>query len=330
MLKKVMIATFSLISLSPTKTKKISSKNLLVTGSSKNTILYNNLLETKTPNQEKFNEIMNDDRYKIVICMGPAGVGKTLLSCNYAINNIDKYNQFLLTKPLISVDNEQLGFLPGDLKSKMSVWGENYIEMFQSLYSKTEIQKLIKNEFIKIKPMAYLRGKTFTNSLIISDEMQNSSPVQLKMLMSRLGINSKLILLGDIQQKDIKQESGFEDFLYKFETYKKHLTEEAKKDLQIKIIEMNESDVLRSDIVKQVLDIYNFDVVKKRKEREEKEEIPTKNEYPFEQEKEEEKEQKEEKLENNNVDILLKKNNDSSLFSIRDYKILKKYNIDNF
>lgn len=212
----------------------------------------------KTNNQEIFNEYLNDDKYKIVFCSGPAGCGKSLLSCNYAINSLSKYKEIILTKPLVSVDNEQLGFLPGDLNSKMAVWGEHFIELFNSIYSKSEIKKLVNNETIKVKPMAYLRGKTFTNSLIISDEMQNSSPTQLKMLLTRLGDDSKLILLGDPHQKDIHFTSGIDDFLKKYKQYLNGLSNDEKNNSLIKMIEMDDMDVSRSPVVKEVLNIYNI------------------------------------------------------------------------
>jgi phosphate starvation-inducible PhoH-like protein len=157
----------------------------------------------------------------------------------------------------VSVDNEQLGFLPGDLNSKMSVWSEHFIELFNTIHSKNEIEKLVRNDVIKIKPMAYLRGKTFDNSLIISDEMQNSSPTQLKMLLTRLGEDSKLILLGDPNQRDIDKTSGLDDFLKKYKYYFDGLGEDEKNNTSIKIVHMEDSDVLRSPVVKEVLNIYN-------------------------------------------------------------------------
>lgn len=214
----------------------------------------------KTTNQELFNDYLNNDKYKIVICSGPAGSGKTLLSCNHAINFLDEYSNIILTKPLISVDNEDLGFFPGNLESKMSVWAENYIQILTSLTSKTKILQLIKNGSLQIKPMSYMRGKTFDNSLIIADEMQNSSPIQMKMLMTRLGLNTKMIILGDNEQKDNLKISGLEDFLNKYNTYYQDFKEDNYE--LIKIINMNDDDVLRSPIVKQIINIYKYKQIK--------------------------------------------------------------------
>jgi phosphate starvation-inducible PhoH-like protein len=213
----------------------------------------------KTTNQNLFYNILTEDKYKIIFCSGPAGTGKTLLSCNYAIDSLHKYNEIILTKPLVSVDNEELGFLPGNLQQKMTVWIEHYVDIFNSLYPKNSVSKLLKDNIIQIKPMGYLRGKTFTNSLIISDEMQNSSPAQLKMLLTRIGEGSKLIVLGDMEQKDIYKESGLSHFIDKYNDYYQDLTVKKNKDeCLITTIYMENSDIQRSPIVKQVLDIYNF------------------------------------------------------------------------
>jgi phosphate starvation-inducible PhoH-like protein len=213
----------------------------------------------KTTNQNLFYNILTEDKYKIIFCSGPAGTGKTLLSCNYAIDYLYKYNEIILTKPLVSVDNEELGFLPGNLKQKMSVWIEHYVDIFNSLYPKNSVSKLLKDNIIQIKPMGYLRGKTFTNSLIIADEMQNSSPTQLKMLLTRIGEGSKLIVLGDMEQKDIYKESGLSHFIHKYNEYFEDLTVKKNKDeCLITTIYMENSDIQRSPIVNQVLDIYNF------------------------------------------------------------------------
>ena len=216
----------------------------------------------KTKNQNLFYNILTEDKYKIIFCSGPAGTGKTLLSCNYAIDYLYKYNEIILTKPLVSVDNEELGFLPGNLQQKMSVWIEHYVDIFNSLYPNNSVSKLLKDNIIQIKPMGYLRGKTFTNSLIIADEMQNSSPTQLKMLLTRIGEGSKLIVLGDMEQKDIYKESGLSHFIHKyneyFEDFEDLTVKKNKDECLITTIYMENSDIQRSPIVNQVLDIYNF------------------------------------------------------------------------
>jgi len=237
-----------------------SSKNKIIPYSFSSSFSSSSLANIipKTKNQELFNDYLNNNKYKIVICSGPAGSGKTMLSCNHAINFLDEYSNIILTKPLVSVDNEELGFLPGNLEKKMSVWGENYIQILSSLTSTTKIQQLIKKGSIQIKPMSYMRGKTFDDSLIIADEMQNSSPIQMKMLMTRLGLNSKMIILGDNEQKDNIKISGLEDFLNKYNSYYQDFKEDNKEDNNdlIKIINMNDDDVLRSPLVKKIISIY--------------------------------------------------------------------------
>jgi phosphate starvation-inducible PhoH-like protein len=138
----------------------------------------------------------------------------------------------------------------------MTVWAENYIQILSSLTSTSKIQQLIKKGSVQIKPMSYMRGKTFDDSLIIADEMQNSSPIQMKMLMTRLGLNSKMIILGDNEQKDNIKISGLEDFLNKYNSYYQDFKQDNN-DL-IKIINMNDDDVLRSPLVKQIINIYKY------------------------------------------------------------------------
>ena len=133
----------------------------------------------------------------------------------------------------------------------MDPWTKPIFDIFLEYYSKTELDTMLNNGKIEICPLAFMRGRTFKNSFIIADEMQNSSPNQMKMLATRLGINSRMVITGDLNQTDITKDNGLYDFISKIKIYNET-------DM-IKLIKFENEDVERSEIVKKVLQIYNFE-----------------------------------------------------------------------
>lgn len=210
-----------------------------------------NLYNPKSINQQKFVNFLNDKTNKIIISLGPAGTGKTLFSCQKAITDFksEEINKIIITRPVVTVE-EEIGFLPGNIIKKMDPWTKPIFDIFLEYYSKTELDLMLSSGKIEICPLAFMRGRTFKNSFIIADEMQNSSPVQMKMLSTRIGVNSRLIITGDLNQSDIPKENGLYDFVSKVERYNN--TE------MIKIIKFGNDDVERSEIVKKVIEIYNY------------------------------------------------------------------------
>ena len=208
-----------------------------------------NIYTPKTQNQILYNNILCKDESYLLSVFGPAGTGKTFLACIKAIEKLkeDKIEKIIITRPVISVEDENLGFLPGNIEKKMDPWVRPIYDVFLDFYSKKEINDLILNNKIEISPLGFMRGRTFKNSLIIADEMQNSTPNQMLMLLTRLGINSKIIITGDLQQSDLKGKNGLEDLISK-------LDKEMPKNFYL--IEMNEKDVQRSNIVTEVLSLY--------------------------------------------------------------------------
>jgi phosphate starvation-inducible PhoH-like protein len=252
---------FCLISLSKSfKSIHISSKirtntislNSKKTGSDN----ISNFYKPKSSNQEIYNNFLNDYKIKILVAYGPAGTGKTLLACNNAIkqlksNSIDK---IIITRPVVSVD-EELGFLPGNINEKMGPWTRPIFDIFLDFFSQKEIDHMIENKVIEISPLAYMRGRTFKNAFIIADEMQNSSPNQMLMLLTRIGIESKIIITGDLQQSDKGTMSGLNDLINKYNLYKSQNNENDTSDIQF--IELNNSDIKRNPIIEKLLNIYN-------------------------------------------------------------------------
>ena len=211
----------------------------------------NYLYTPKSSNQKNYFDFLNDDTNKIIISTGPAGTGKTLFACQKAITQIknQEIDKIILTRPVVTVE-EEIGFLPGNIIKKMDPWTKPLFDIFLEYYSKSELDLMLNNGKIEICPLAFMRGRTFKHSFIIADEMQNSSPNQMKMLSTRLGINTRMVITGDLKQTDIIKENGLHDFISKIKSYNE--TE------MIKLINFEDEDVERSEIVKKVIDIYSF------------------------------------------------------------------------
>lgn len=209
----------------------------------------------KTPNQKQYDAYLKDDAVKIIFAIGPAGTGKTLLACNHAIQELKSGNikKIIITRPVVPVE-EDIGFLPGNINKKMDPWTRPIIDIFLEFYSQKEIDLMMQNSVIEISPLAYMRGRTFKNAFVIADEMQNSSPNQMLMFTTRFGENSKMIITGDLKQTDKGMFSGLYDFLEKFTIFTRNQNEDKVKE--IKIVEMNKSDIKRDPIVSTILDIY--------------------------------------------------------------------------
>ena len=215
----------------------------------------------KTANQEKYYNYLNDDKIKLLFAVGPAGTGKTMLACNNAVKDLKsgKVNKIVLTRPVVPVE-EDIGFLPGNINKKMDPWTRPIFDVFLDFFSQREIDLMMYNSVIEISPLAYMRGRTFKNAFIIADEMQNSSPNQMLMLTTRIGVGSKMVVTGDLKQSDKGLESGLYDFINKFKVYEKRESEKYNNtDINsgIKIVELNNTDIERSPVIVKILDVYN-------------------------------------------------------------------------
>lgn len=151
----------------------------------------------------------------ITVLSGSAGSGKTLLACQVALDLLFKkqVKKIIITRPTVS--KEEIGFLPGDLKDKMQPWMQPIYANFYQLYNKEKIDGIIKDELVEIVPLAFMRGRTFLDSVVIVDEAQNCTNENMIMIISRLGIRSKMVICGDTAQVDLKSrgESGFKALL---------------------------------------------------------------------------------------------------------------------
>jgi len=205
----------------------------------------------KTENQKKYVKYLDSKNDYILSVIGPAGTGKTLLACNKAIDELKNKNvdKIIITRPVVPVE-EELGFLPGNIEKKMDPWLRPICDIFLETYSKSELNSMISNGIIEISPLGFMRGRTFKNSFIIADEMQNSSPNQMFMLLTRIGINSKMVITGDLAQSDRIENNGLKDFIYRL---KNNTMPE-----NLNLIEMEDIDVQRSKLVNDVLTLYRL------------------------------------------------------------------------
>lgn len=203
----------------------------------------------KNLNQEDYLLKLNDPSKMIVFATGPAGTGKTMLAVQWAIDQL-KYGdatKIVITRPAVSVDEEH-GFLPGDLNEKMAPWTRPIMDVFAENYNAREITNMITEGVIETSPLAYMRGRTFKNSVVIADEMQNATPSQMKMLLTRLGIGSKMVVTGDLQQADRPSNNGLLEFLGLYNNFANHR--------YVDLCEFGLQDVERHEAVKEILSIY--------------------------------------------------------------------------
>ena len=193
----------------------------------------------KTPGQCKYMLALRSPK-PIVIGTGPAGSGKTLLACQVALEHVSKIQRpnIVLTRPIVTVD-EDMGYLPGDMDQKMEPWTKPMYEIFGQFFNRNQMDR-----FITVEPLGYMRGRTFNNTLIIADEMQNATPNQMKMILTRVGEGTKLIVTGDLEQSDLGPENGLQDLIYKMQC----------QDLEyITHVGMGDEDIVRHPVVKEVL-----------------------------------------------------------------------------
>jgi phosphate starvation-inducible PhoH-like protein len=158
----------------------------------------------RTRNQEKLVLALQDESQHIVVTAGPAGTGKTYLAMLAAVKAFreGEVDRIVLTRPAVGVEDEKHGFLPGDLNQKMDPWVRPLTDILREYYRQPDIAAMIADQVIEIAPLAFMRGRTFKGSFIIADEMQNATPNQVKMLMTRIGEGSKIVITGDVEQAD--------------------------------------------------------------------------------------------------------------------------------
>jgi len=206
-------------------------------------------IQARNANQKLYLTKLYEEATSIVLAIGPAGTGKTMLAVQFGVKLFQegKVDKIVVTRPAVSVD-EDLGFLPGDLNEKMAPWTRPIFDVLGEYYQKKEIASMLEEGTIEISPLAYMRGRTFKNAYIVADEMQNATVNQMKMLLTRLGEGSKMVVTGDLAQADRLSDNGLIDFC--------NLLEQKEYLEHIDIIRFDNKDIERHNAVKEVLAVY--------------------------------------------------------------------------
>jgi len=217
----------------------------------------------KSENQKKYVRAVEDLHTPLVFALGPAGTGKTLFACLHAIQGLRTglYDRIVLTRPAVTVE-EDLGFLPGNIKSKMDPWTRPIFDIFLEYYTQKDIDAMVNAGLIEIAPLAFMRGRTFKRCFILADEMQNSSPTQLLMATTRIGCGSKMVVNGDLNQSDRGVDNGLAVMVSKIRST---LSEADGKYPGIALCDMDPQDIERSAIVSAILRIMNTPAPPKNK-----------------------------------------------------------------
>jgi phosphate starvation-inducible protein PhoH and related proteins len=203
-------------------------------------------IKAKTVNQQRLVKAVKD--YDLVFALGPAGTGKTFVSVAMAVKALKnkQVKKIIITRPAVEA-GENLGFLPGDLKEKIDPYLRPIYDALNDMIPFEKLKFYMEREIIEIAPLAYMRGRTLNNAFILLDEAQNTTPMQMKMFLTRMGPDSKMIVTGDTSQIDLppNQRSGLKEAV--------RILHEVK---SIGIVELNERDVIRHRLVRDIIEAY--------------------------------------------------------------------------
>jgi len=201
----------------------------------------------KTKNQKVLVDMLKENQ--LVFAVGPAGTGKTYTGVAIAVKALKEkeIKKIILTRPAVEA-GENLGYLPGDLKEKLDPYMQPLYDALRDMIPTVKLNKLLNDKVIEIAPLAFMRGRTLDNAFVILDEAQNTTPAQMKMFLTRMGMNAKFMVTGDPGQVDLPRNiiSGLKDALMILKDKK-----------NIGIVHLNDKDVMRHPIVKKIIDYYN-------------------------------------------------------------------------
>lgn len=231
----------------------VNQDNLIIHG------LNGKPIVARTANQKKLVEAFNDN--DLVFAIGPAGSGKTYTAIALAVRALKtkQIRKIILSRPAVEA-GEKLGFLPGDMKEKIDPYLQPLYDALEDMIPPLKLKEYIENNIIQIAPLAFMRGRTLNDAVIILDEAQNTTKPQIKMFLTRLGLNGKMIVTGDITQIDLPhtQQSGL--------IHAMHVLKGIK---GIATVEFNKKDIVRHKLVQQIVEAYEKEDEQNKKDKKE-------------------------------------------------------------
>ena len=214
-------------------------------------ILYSNEgrpIKARTPNQKRM--VADAERNDLVFAIGPAGSGKTYTAIALAVRALKnrEVRRIILTRPAVEA-GERLGFLPGDLKEKLDPYLQPLYDALEDMIPQAKLQEMMEKNVIQIAPLAFMRGRTLNDAVVILDEAQNTTPAQIKMFLTRMGMNTKMIVTGDVTQIDLprQQRSGLIDAM--------NILHDVD---DIAVIHLNQDDIVRHRLVTKIVKAYEY------------------------------------------------------------------------
>jgi phosphate starvation-inducible protein PhoH and related proteins len=210
----------------------------------------------RTDGQARYVRAMRE--HDLTLCIGPAGTGKTYLGVGMAVSHLRQglVKKIVLVRPAVEA-GERLGFLPGDMVAKINPYLRPLFDALNDMMEHEQVKRYMENDIIEIVPLAYMRGRTLNQAVIILDEGQNTTVTQMKMFLTRMGHGSKIIVTGDVTQVDLPKESrsGLSDAVHRLRNVER-----------IAIVYLDENDIVRNPLVQQILKAYEEDRPRKKKE----------------------------------------------------------------
>lgn len=203
-------------------------------------------LRALTEKQETYLQLIKNNI--VTIATGPAGTGKTFVAAAYAAEQLKAGNieKIIITRPAIEC-GESFGFLPGELDEKYEPYIQPFRDVLNRRLGKSQVAYFLSHGQIEAKPMSFMRGLNFNDCLVILDEAQNTTPTQMKMFLTRIGDNCKVVIDGDLEQRDVSGISGLQDAIYRLKSV-----------ASVGFVDFSEADIVRSGICRDIIRAYNY------------------------------------------------------------------------
>lgn len=234
------------------------------------------VLKAQTPGQKGYIRKLTQNHHDILFAVGPAGTGKTYAAVLDAIIKFRRGDctKIIITRPMVGAGGEELGTLPGGVMEKVAPWCIPLLDIFKEFYTKYEVEQMLDREEIEIAPLAIMRGRTLKNAIVIADEAQNCTIEQMKMLMTRIGSGSRMVITGDIEQHDRPHgQSGLADVIRRIEEKEARTRFEAAipgsivasdedeetprlRHSRIGVVRLGRKDIVRHEVIDDVLSLY--------------------------------------------------------------------------